>query len=70
MRIKPPKDIDYSFVECNSFLKLPIKMKGCLLILYRQVLISDSKVIQRLNVQMRIVCDTPVIEHIHDRVIC
>ena len=42
-RMKPPKDTKYVLVECNSFLKSPIQMKSCLVIIYIQEHISESE---------------------------
>ena len=36
VRIKLPKDINYVLVEFNSFLKSPIQIKGCIVIIYTQ----------------------------------
>ena len=47
VRMKPPKDIKYVLVECNSFLKLPRQMKGFLIMIYIQVIISDSEEINK-----------------------
>ena len=47
VRMKPPKDIMYVLVECNSFLTLPRQMKGCLIMIYIQVIISDSEEINK-----------------------
>ena len=43
MSIKLPKDIKYVLFEYNSFIKSPRKMKGCLVIIYIQEQISESK---------------------------
>ena len=41
VRIKPPKNIRYVSIVYNSFLKSPIQMKFCLVIIFIQVHISD-----------------------------
>ena len=45
--MKPPKDIKYVLVGCNSFLKSPKEMKVCLVIIYIQLHISDSEGIKK-----------------------
>ena len=40
-KMKPPKCIKYVLVGCNSFLTLSKHMKGCIVVIYNQVLISD-----------------------------
>ena len=41
--MKPPKDVIYVSVECNSFIKSPRQIKGCLLMIYIQEHLSDSE---------------------------
>ena len=43
MKLKPPKNINYVLVECNSFLKLLIPMKVSLLMIYTQEHISECE---------------------------
>ena len=49
VRIKLLKEIKYVLVECTSLLKLPIKMKGCLVMIYTQVHISESEEINKYS---------------------
>ena len=45
VRMKPPNDIIFLLVECNSFLKTPRQMKGCLIMVYIQEHHSESEYI-------------------------
>ena len=39
--MKPPKEIKYVLVKCNSFIKSPKQMKGCIFIIYIQVHMTE-----------------------------
>ena len=56
--------------EFNYFPKLPIKVKGCLVMIYIQVRISECEVIEKFNKPMEIVCDTKIYDIVRDRLIC
>ena len=54
--MKPPKDLIYVSVECNSFIKSPRQIKGCLLMIYIQEHLSDSEEIIKDSMFQWILC--------------
>ena len=47
--MNPPKYIKYVLSECNSFLKSPGKIKGCLVMIYIKVHISECEEIKKYS---------------------
>ena len=45
--IKPPKERNYASAGCISFLKPRRKMRGCIVIIYKQVHISECEEIKK-----------------------
>ena len=62
VKMKPPKDINFVLVECNSFLKSPRKIKGCLIMVYIQEHNPDSEDIIR-DSQVPWLASTETLDH-------
>ena len=48
-RMKPPKETKYVLFECNSFIEQPRQIKGCLVMIYKQVKIKKSELIKKYS---------------------
>ena len=68
--MKPSKYTKYFSVECNSFLKSPRQIKGCIVMISHKYTFQIVKNLKIFNVQMEIVCDTQINDHMHDTFLC
>ena len=68
--MKPSKYIKYDLIERNLFLKSPRHMEVFLVIIYTQVKKSEWRDKEIIDVQMYIVCDTKMNDHMHNMIIC
>ena len=70
VRTKPPKEIRYVSVECNSFIKSPRQIKCCLVTIYIQVHISECEEIKKDSMFKLILFAIKKNYNMHDRVLC